>query len=201
MSSLNSQRYRYEQREQAESARAIKVADIVKVTAYDDAQQTVDVQPISMAIQNGTYQTQPPILSVPVLCDLGNFGKKVKYEPGDIGLVLYCDADIDQSIKTGEENQPNTERNHSATDAVFIGGIRAGNKQNGLPEGYAIGTADGSVYVLVAQDGVVIQGNTVIHGNLTVNGNIEATGDVIASGISLVNHTHTCPDGETGAPS
>ena len=34
---------------------------------------------------------------------------------------------------------------------------------------------------------------------LVVEGNIECTGDVTAGGISLRNHTHTCPDGTTSA--
>ena len=38
---------------------------------------------------------------------------------------------------------------------------------------------------------------------LTVTGDAEITaagGDVVINGISLLNHTHTCPDGETSKP-
>ena len=33
----------------------------------------------------------------------------------------------------------------------------------------------------------------------TVDGNLTTTGDVEAGGISLQDHTHTCPDGETSS--
>lgn len=36
--------------------------------------------------------------------------------------------------------------------------------------------------------------------NIIADGNVNVTGDVIANGISLINHTHNCPDGETSPP-
>lgn len=47
---------------------------------------------------------------------------------------------------------------------------------------------------------VLVEGNVTIKGNLEVTGNITAAGDVVAGGVSLKNHTHTCPDGSTSAP-
>ena len=121
---MNTPQYRYEQQQQKKAAEAINVAQIVKVTAYDGAKQTVDVQPISKRLEQGTYQSQPPILGVPIVCDRGGgFAKKVAYKAGDIGLVVFCDHDIDNAVSSGTEGEPNTERNHSATDAIFIGGI------------------------------------------------------------------------------
>ena len=75
---MNTPQYRYEQQQQKKAAEAINVAQIVKVTAYDGAKQTVDVQPISKRLEQGTYQSQPPILGVPIVCDRGGgFAKKV----------------------------------------------------------------------------------------------------------------------------
>ena len=136
---MNTPQYRYEQQQQKKAAEAINVAQIVKVTAYDGAKQTVDVQPISKRLEQGTYQSQPPILGVPIVCDRGGgFAKKVAYKAGDIGLVVFCDHDIDNAVSSGTEGEPNTERNHSATDAIFIGGILPGSASNSLPDGYAI---------------------------------------------------------------
>ena len=68
---MNTPQYRYEQQQKKKAAEAINVAQIVKVTAYDGAKQTVDVQPISKRLEQGTYQSQPPILGVPIVCDRG----------------------------------------------------------------------------------------------------------------------------------
>ena len=207
---MNTPQYRYEQQQKKKAAEAINVAQIVKVTAYDGAKQTVDVQPISKRLEQGTYQSQPPILGVPIVCDRGGgFAKKVAYKAGDIGLVVFCDHDIDNAVSSGTEGEPNTERNHSATDAIFIGGILPGSASNSLPDGYAIGTEGGSIYLVVKENGIEVLGDTkvtgditiigdvAVTGDVTVIGSITATGDVTAGGISLKNHIHTCPDGQT----
>lgn len=193
----NNQQFQYEERQKREAASAINVAQIVKVIAYNATKQTVNVQPLVKRLENGTYQSQPPVLDVPIVCDLCNkYGKKVEYKAGDVGLIVFCDTDIDNAISTGSEGNPNTERNHSATDAVFIGGIRSGSKKDVLPEGYAIGKNDGSIYLVVTDTGLEIlgdtriEGNVTIKGNVSVTGNITATGDIVAGGISLKNHTH-----------
>ena len=72
-----------------------------------------------------------------------------------------------------------------------MGGIATGGGGvSGLPDGFAIGTDDGSIYLAVTDSGIVILGDVEITGNLTVTGDITATGDVVAGGISLKNHTH-----------
>lgn len=210
---MNTPQYRYEQQQKKKAAEAINVAQIVKVTAYDGAKQTVDVQPISKRLEQGTYQSQPPILGVPIVCDRGGgFAKKVAYKAGDIGLVVFCDHDIDNAVSSGTEGEPNTERNHSATDAIFIGGILPGSASNSLPDSYAIGTEGGSIYLVVKENGIEVLGDTkvtgditiigdvAVTGDVTVIGSITATGDVTAGGISLKNHIHTCPDGQTSTP-
>ena len=101
---------------------------------------------------------------------------------------------------------------HSATDAIFIGGILPGSASNSLPDGYAIGTEGGSIYLVVKENGIEVLGDTkvtgditiigdvAVTGDVTVIGSITATGDVTAGGISLKNHIHTCPDGQTSTP-
>lgn len=64
---MNTPQYRYEQQQKKKAAEAINVAQIVKVTAYDGAKQTVDVQPISKGSSREPYQSQPPILGVPLV--------------------------------------------------------------------------------------------------------------------------------------
>ncbi len=211
---MNTPQYRYEQQQKKKAAEAINVAQIVKVTAYDGAKQTVDVQPISKRLEQGTYQSQPPILGVPIVCDRGGgFSKKVAYKAGDIGLALaLCDHDIDNAVSSGTEGEPEDSAITRPPCAIFIGGILPGSASNSLPDGYAIGTEGGSIYLVVKEDGIEVLGDTkvtgditiigdvAVTGDVTVTGSITATGDVIAGGVSLKSHTHTCPDGQTSPP-
>ena len=67
-------------------------------------------------------RTQPQILSVPVaLVRGGGFVLRPCYKAGDAGVLLYIDHDIDRIAASGEESEPNTERNHSDEDAVSSG--------------------------------------------------------------------------------
>lgn len=199
---MNTQQYRYEQKQGERIAKGICVAQIVKVTAYDGGKQTVDVQPLVKRMEDGTYQSQPPILAVPILCGFaGGYAQRIEYKAGDIGVVVYCDNDIDNAVDTGDEGEPNTERNHSATDAVFLGCICPGTKNNGLPgDSFSLGTDDGSVVFSITRNGIEIAGNLIVEGNLTVSGDISATGDIMAGGVSLKSHTHSYDGGTTSAP-
>ena len=50
--------------------------------------------------------------------------------------------------------------------------------------------------LITGQGGMMVSGGSgaSVTGSMTVT-----SGDVVADGISLKNHTHTCPDGKTGA--
>lgn len=121
MSMKNSRQYDYEKQQQKTASAAINVAQLVKIIAYDPAKMTVDVQPISKRLDQGSYESQPPILSVPISCQRGGgFAMRVNYKPGDVGSVVFCDHDIDNAVAGGAEGEPNTERNHSSSDAVFM---------------------------------------------------------------------------------
>lgn len=56
---MNTPQYRYEQQQQKKAAEAINVAQIVKITAYDGAKQTVDVQPISKSSSKAPTRASP----------------------------------------------------------------------------------------------------------------------------------------------
>ena len=119
--------YNYQQIHDRRLAESICVAAVVSVTAFDPAKMTVDVQPLSKHLQNGKYESQPPILSIPVACTRsGGFIIRPWIKAGDVGVVLYLDHDMDSTVSGAKEAQPLTERNHATTDAVFVGGIVAG---------------------------------------------------------------------------
>lgn len=197
MAGVNS--YDYQQIHDKRLAESICVAAIVSVTAFDPAKMTVDVQPLSKHLQNGRYESQPPILTIPVACTRsGGFIIRPWIKAGDVGLVVYLDHDLDSTVSGAKEAKPLTERNHATTDAVFIGGIVAGSYSvQGLPgESLVLATDDGGVYVAVTKGGVQIRGD------VRVDGKITASGDVIAEdSISGAHHTHPgCSGGSTGTP-
>lgn len=84
--------YNYQQIHDRRLAESICVAAVVSVTAFDPAKMTVDVQPLSKHLQNGKYESQPPILSIPVACTRsGGFIIRPWIKAGDVGVVLYLD--------------------------------------------------------------------------------------------------------------
>lgn len=191
--------YNYQQIHDRRLAESICVAAVVSVTAFDPAKMTVDVQPLSKHLQNGKYESQPPILSIPVACTRsGGFILRPWIKAGDVGVVVYLDHDMDSTVSGGKEAKPLTERNHATTDAVFIGGIVAGDYSvQGLPsESLVLSTEDGGVYVAVTKGGVQIKGD------VRVDGKITATRDIVAEdSISGAHHTHPgCSGGSTGQP-
>ncbi len=173
--------YKYQQQQDKQAKASVNVSAIVRVTGFDPEKMTVDVQPVSKHLEDGNYQSQPPVLGVPVAATKsGGFIFRPWIKTGDIGLVVYVDHDIDKAVSDGKESEPNTERNHSTSDAVFIGGIVTGDAPvSGIPDNAAvIATDDGSVFIAVTTGGIKIKGQ------------VEVEGDVTANGISLESHVH-----------
>ncbi len=183
---------------------------------------TVNVQPLSKHLENGRYETQPPILQVPIaVTRTGGFIFRPWIKVGDIGLVVYLDHDMDSTVTGGKEAKPLTERNHSTSDAVFIGGIVSGDySAQGVPdEAHVIAKEDGTIYVAVTDEMVSVRNNDTtadfgvesidiktttvnITADVHVTGEITATKDILAkSSISGAHHTHPIrSSGSTGQP-
>lgn len=109
----------------------------------------------------------------------------VKLDPvvGDIGLAVFAQKDCSSVTQgTTEPQKPASFRENTMGNGFYIGGFL--NKEP-------------SCYVELKQSGEVVINAPA---GLTINNNVVVNGDVVASGISLVNHTHTCPDGETTPP-
>ena len=109
----------------------------------------------------------------------------VKLDPviGDIGLAVFAQKDCSSvGVGTTEPQKPASFRENTMGNGFYIGGFL--NKEP-------------SCYVELKQSGEVVINAPA---GLTINNNVVVNGDVVASGISLVNHTHTCPDGETSPP-
>ena len=143
----------------------INCAAIVRVMAFNQEAMTVDVAPLVRRPMGDSYQTPPPILSVPVAAVKGG-GFIVR--PWDVGAVIYQEADSDTAISGGEACKPKPERLHSGDDAVFIGGIFAGAAPSpGLPEeSFVLSTEDGETYIAVSPRGILIKGDVQIEGSI-----------------------------------
>jgi len=158
VSSVNS--YNYEEIHDRKLAESICVAATVSVLKFDKDKMTVNVQPLSRHLENGKYETPPPILQIPVaVTRIGGFILRPWIKEGDVGIVVYLDHDMDATVTGGKEATPLTERNHATTDAVFIGGIVSGDYMvKGLPdEAHVIAKEDGTIYVAVTKDQVKIK--------------------------------------------
>lgn len=183
-------------------AAGIHVGSLCRVERFDPARMTVDVQPLSRALDAGVYRTPPPVLRVPVaLIRGGGFVLRPWYAPGDTGVIVYMDHDIDRIMDSGQECEPNTERNHAEEDAVFVGAfVPDNNKLSGLPDNALVMATDGGLFLALKQDEIEIKGNIRLTGNIEQTGSTTATGDVVAGGISLQKHTHPGVHGQTGVP-
>lgn len=175
---------------------AVNVAFICKVLTFDPATMTVDVQPLNKALIDGEYYSASPIVGIRASCLCsGDFVIRPWYKRGDIGFVIVCDSDNDNVLLSGVEAVPNTARNHSIEDCIFIGGICVnGAAPTGLPEN-ALVLAAGDKYIALKQSGISINGNVQITGNLSISNNLTS------AGIDITNHTHRGDSGGiTSAP-
>lgn len=182
-----SQKYKFDQANNSALVNSIHVGALVKVVVFDKAKMTVDVLPISKRLTGGEYATPSQVLGVPVaVTRSGGFLYRPFIKEGDIGVILYLDHDIDKTLETADECKPNTERTHSDSDAVFIGGIIAGDFEcPDLPDGMVMATENGDIYLAVTERNIQIKGDVVVEG------------DVVADAISLKEHKHR--DVESGA--
>lgn len=168
--------YEYQQVHDQKLAASICVAAVVRVTAFDKSNMTVDVQPLSKSLENGTYESQPPILQVPIaLTHCGGFVFRPWFKPGDTGIVVYTDHDIDDVVSSGSETEPSTERNHSTSDAIFVGAIISGSY--GVPgsvpdDALVLAKDDGSIYLAVTDEKISIKGDLEVDGKVTATGGI-----------------------------
>lgn len=178
MSGLNE--FSYQQIHDKKLAESICVAATAKVIAFDKKKMTVNVQPLSKHLEHGKYESQPPILRVPVVClRSGGFVFRPWIKVGDVGVILYLDHDIDSTVTGGKEAEPLTERNHSTTDAVFLGAIVSGSYEvpDKLPETcHVIAKEDGTIYAAVTDEKVAVK-------------NGDTTADINASSIDLKTQT------------
>ena len=170
--------YSYQATHDKKLAESICVAAIAKVTAFNPGSMTVSAQPMSKRLQGGKYESQPPVLGVPVACTKsGGYIFRPWIKPGDVGLIVYLDHDMDSAVSGGKESAPSTERNHSASDAVFVGGIVSGGAAlSGVPaNAIALAKEDGSIFIAIEDEKISAKGDMEIEAKekITIKGDVE----------------------------
>ena len=62
---MSRESYNVDNQEQKSLLEGVRVSALCKVTKFDASTMTVDVQPLSKALDGGVYRTPPPVLGVP----------------------------------------------------------------------------------------------------------------------------------------
>lgn len=181
--SSNSRKFAYE-KQQAKSASETNTSTMAKVLSYDPVKGTMDVQPLSTRMVNGVPQQPPPILGVPVSgASGGGMQMSRQYKEGESVAISYMGQDMDNSMSKGSDNDPNTSRKNSGTDAVCMGGVMTGGATCKLPAGAeGFGSADGSMYIVFQDGKIKIKGDAEWEGNIEITGDLKVTGDVEVEG-------------------
>ena len=182
------------------------------VTAVNEAGTVVSVKPMVEGFTGGGDIIPSSIIyGVPVWrLQRGSSAVKMKPVEMDIGLIAICDRDITAVKKSKSPSLPDSNRNHSYADAIYLGGVL-----NAEPSQYIDFKDDGIDVVspldinvngrkvsvnaeemislnapVIEANGQLTQGAGDRGGNATFGGTIDAVGDVIGAGISLSTHTH-----------
>lgn len=100
-----------------------------RVQSFDPSKQSADIEPLvhdTWEGEDGTNQTGPlPVIpSVPV-CFPGSGGWRVTFPvaKGDTGLLVFCSRSIDRWLSEGGSVDPQDDRTHDLSDAVFVPGL------------------------------------------------------------------------------
>ena len=100
-----------------------------RVQTFDPSKQSADIEPLvhdTWEGEDGTSQTGPlPVIpSVPV-CFPGSGGWRVTFPvaKGDTGLLVFCARSIDRWLSEGGSVDPQDDRTHDLSDAVFVPGL------------------------------------------------------------------------------
>jgi hypothetical protein len=100
-----------------------------RVQSFDSTKQAADIEPLihdTWEGEDGTNQTGPlPVIpSVPV-CFPGSGAFRVTFPvaKGDTGLLVFCSRSIDRWLSEGGSVDPQDDRTHDLSDAVFVPGL------------------------------------------------------------------------------
>lgn len=182
------------------------------VTSVNDSGEVVSVKPMVDGFTGGGDRIPSGVISGVPVWRLQRGASAVIMPPveGDIGLIAICDRDITAVKATKDAALPGSNRTHSYSDAIYLGGVL-----NAEPSQYVkfandgidivsplVVQVNGNTVVVNAEDkislnapiieanGQLTQGSGSYAGNATFGGTITATGEVTGNGIHLSTHKH-----------
>ncbi len=195
------------------------------VTAVNDSGEVVSVKPMVDGFTGGGDRIPSGVISGVPVWRLQRGASAVIMPPvvGDIGLIAICDRDITAVKATKDSALPGSNRTHSYSDAIYLGGVL-----NAEPSQYVKFSNDGIDIVsplvvqvngntvvvnadekislnapIIEANGQLTQGSGSYAGDAMFGGTITATGEITGSGIKLSTHNHSGVErgsSNTGSP-
>lgn len=195
------------------------------VTGVNDSGEVVSVKPMVDGFTGGGDRIPSGVISGVPVWRLQRGASAVIMPPveGDIGLIAICDRDITAVKATKDAALPGSNRTHSYSDAIYLGGVL-----NAEPSQYVKFANDGIDIVsplvvqvngntvlvnagekislnapIIEANGQLTQGSGSYAGNATFGGTLTATGEITGNGIRLSTHKHggvQTGSGNTGTP-
>lgn len=177
-----------------------------KIVRYDSSAQKADVQPLikdRYTDEAGALQvrTLPVIPAVPVqFPGAGGYRITFPVAEGDTGLLLFAESSLDKWLVSGGTVDPEDDRRHDLTDAVFLPGLRDfGHALASAPTDRATFGKDDGLQIHV--DGSKIRIGTTTAVQLEKHPNGETLKSILDTLIAWANtHTHPTPAGASSAP-
>jgi hypothetical protein len=138
-----------------------------KVELWDNDSLKVSVRPmIKRAIETvsgGSKVEELPVIQNVRVVYPGGGGFAVAYplSVGDTGVLLFCERNIAEWGRTGENSNPRDRRLHGLAGAVFLPGLRTdGDAITVATDGLTLGAADGSFAIKIKSDVAEIGGSS-----------------------------------------
>lgn len=172
------------------TAKGIYSCTLGKIVKFDAEKMKAEVQPLAKSVRpDGTEVNQSLLIEVPVAhFRTKEFIIRPPYKPDDIVVVLFADQDIDNILLTGDISSPNTDRVHSISDAIVIGGIQPYNMAGvhpGRPDELVISTVKEKSHIIMNDQGdIEIKANKLEIDAETIK--IKASGAIDMDG-SIIN--------------
>ena len=180
------------------------------VVAFNEAQNTVQVQPCIMGKQaKKDAKPLPELLDVPVsFYGAGGYVITHKPQAGDVCLLVASDRSLSRWKQSGGVIDPGERRRHNLTDSVaFFGLNHFAAAYQDIKDGIDVRTRDGLTSLNLKQTELALTINgapifTAMAGSVAFSVPITAP-EATIGGIVFTTHEHTGgtePDGTTGAP-
>lgn len=182
------------------------------VTAINDSGEVVSVKPMVDGFTGGGDRIPSGVINGVPVWRLQRGASAVIMPPvvGDIGLIAICDRDITAVKATKDAALPGSNRTHSYSDAIYLGGVlnaepsqyvKFANEGIDIVSPLVVQVNGNTVVVnadekislnapIIEANGQLTQGSGSFGGNAKFGGTITANGEVTGNGIHLSTHKH-----------